>query len=398
MKSSLDLSFAGFSLANARALAQASAAAYRQHCGIGDAGVPPSSGAASSECLDVPQFLKTGLHPHVAAPEDGRTPLGSRVPPTPQCAVRSVAAGSPGIIAEIPATGPAPVEISAKATDTRVLLTEYDDCTVIAFRGTADLRNWITDAEFGFRRIPGAPVSDRLKPGEVSVPAGAGDACGASRLQAGAPMRVHRGFLTAVDSVIGEIVEELKRGSVKSVAAPNPSTLQPSNPSTVPPLVLTGHSLGGALAVLAAHILAAQGFNIHSVYTFGQPRVGDANFAARYNAALAGRVTPCAPPGTTTDDGGQGTARPTLGDRTFRIVNANDLVPRLPGWLMGYRHCGQNCFINLTGSLIFNPSLFTLLTTDLLGLYRAYRKLDDVLLEDHCLTRYLAALGRPDVL
>jgi triacylglycerol lipase len=132
-------------------------------------------------------------------------------------------------------------------------------------------------------------------------------------------------------------------------------------------LVVTGHSLGGALAVLAADILNAQGFLIHSVYTFGQPRVGDATFAARYNM--------------------------TLGQRTFRIVNSNDLVPRLPGWLMGYRHCGQHFFITAAGALIFNPSLFTLLTTDFVGLYRAYRKLDGVVIEDHFMKRYIAALN-----
>ena len=348
-------------------------------------------------------------------------------------------------------------DISNRVTDTHASVAVYDDCTVIAFRGTKDLRNWITDAEFG-------------------------------KVHYGPTTRVHRGFLAAVDSVIGEIVQSQLVGprdaadlplggtgdGVGDVAPPvgtagrMPASTAGGTPAATPlvltghslggavgggadcspgagssgrrsapslplgvtghslgsvvgggadcspgagssgrrsapslplggtghslggavgggadcspgagssgrrsapslPLVVTGHSLGGALAVLAADILNAQGFLIHSVYTFGQPRVGDATFAARYNM--------------------------TLGQRTFRIVNSNDLVPRLPGWLMGYRHCGQHFFITAAGALIFNPSLFTLLTTDFVGLYRAYRKLDGVVIEDHFMKRYIAALN-----
>jgi len=38
------------------------------------------------------------------------------------------------------------------------------------------------------------------------------------------------------------------------------------------PIVFTGHSLGGAIAINAAKILDAEGFNIDSVVTFGAPR------------------------------------------------------------------------------------------------------------------------------
>ncbi|MFI9012298.1 lipase family protein [Actinosynnema sp. NPDC053489] len=68
----------------------------------------------------------------------------------------------------------------------------------------------------------------------------------------------------------------------------------------------TGHGLGGALAMLAAarlHFedprLAARG-----VYTFGQPRTCDKSLADAYDKALAGR--------------------------TFRVVNNNDVVARVP--------------------------------------------------------------------
>jgi hypothetical protein len=63
----------------------------------------------------------------------------------------------------------------------------------------------------------------------------------------------------------------------------------------------TGHSLGGALAVLAAAILNPQ---VTTVYTYGQPRVGDQAFSEAYDQAL--------------------------GNVTFRYVNNFDLVPHLP--------------------------------------------------------------------
>lgn len=44
-------------------------------------------------------------------------------------------------------------------------------------------------------------------------------------------------------------------------------------------LVITGHSLGGALAVHAATDLVYSGLRpVHKVYTFGQPRVGNKQF------------------------------------------------------------------------------------------------------------------------
>jgi triacylglycerol lipase len=73
-------------------------------------------------------------------------------------------------------------------------------------------------------------------------------------------------------------------------------------------LWLTGHSLGGALAMLAANELFSRAERgaapIAGVYTFGQPRVGNAGFRDAYDTLLKGR--------------------------TFRIVHGDDVVPRIP--------------------------------------------------------------------
>jgi triacylglycerol lipase len=69
-------------------------------------------------------------------------------------------------------------------------------------------------------------------------------------------------------------------------------------------LYVTGHSLGAALATLAAPALAAQTTLPRPiVYTFAGPRAGNPLFASRYDEAVA---------------------------TSWRVFNTNDEVPRLP--------------------------------------------------------------------
>jgi hypothetical protein len=82
------------------------------------------------------------------------------------------------------------------------------------------------------------------------------------------------------------------------------------------PIFVTGHSLGGALAVLCAEKINATHFGrIRAVYTFGMPRPGDAAFATAYNQLL--------------------------GMRTYRLVYGNDVVPTVAPSFLGFRHVGR---------------------------------------------------------
>jgi triacylglycerol lipase len=82
------------------------------------------------------------------------------------------------------------------------------------------------------------------------------------------------------------------------------------------PLFITGHSLGGALAILAARYAAKERNHApRAVYGFGTPRVGGATFRDRYNDSL--------------------------GDTTYRHVHGRDLVARVPMSFLGYRHVGH---------------------------------------------------------
>lgn len=83
-------------------------------------------------------------------------------------------------------------------------------------------------------------------------------------------------------------------------------------------VVVTGHSLGGAVATLAAAYLREDG-HAADLYTYGSPRVG--------NRAFVQFVTD--------QPGGE-----------YRITHADDPVPRLPPILFNYRHTSPEYWID----------------------------------------------------
>jgi hypothetical protein len=101
---------------------------------------------------------------------------------------------------------------------------------------------------------------------------------------------VHRGFKKALDVVWDEIATELKDPALKDV-----------------PLFMTGHSLGAALATLAAARHTPR-----AVYTFGSPLVGNQAFVNTLN-----------------------------GVPIHRVVDDIDGVTFVPPPLLGYVHVGQ---------------------------------------------------------
>ena len=110
---------------------------------------------------------------------------------------------------------------------------------------------------------------------------------------------LHTGFQKAVETVLPEILKAFAKR-----AAP------------AQPVFFTGHSLGGALAIVAASLVTIEPKVQVVVYTFGSPRTGDAKFFADYEKDLGGS--------------------------TFRLINGTDIVPTVPPSLSGgYRHVGQ---------------------------------------------------------
>ena len=222
--------------------------------------------------------------------------------------------------------------LESPATDTGVLFADIGDAIVLAFRGTRNLRDWITDAQFFKRPLSGT---------------NSGDA------------KVHTGFYRGFDSILSNIIGNL---------LPDGFTAKAS----VKPLIITGHSLGGALASLAAFFLSRQGFNVRAVYTFASPRVGNAAWRAAYTAEC--------------------------GDRSFRIACAGDLVPLVPGIFTpirdGYRHVGMEVLLN--GSrMMMAPSHYIEMAMDGWKAYRAIKAGDiDFILYFHSIDQdYIASLA-----
>jgi len=221
-------------------------------------------------------------------------------------------------------------------TDTHVLIGESADYLILAFRGTASIRNWITDSEF--ERVNLVACED----GSIS--------------------KVHKGFERALNSVWERIYARLGGSQVFNV-------------QNCKPIFVTGHSLGGALAILAALTLHRNGFQVAQVYTFGQPRVGNGDFKRRYEKFL--------------------------GNRTFRVVYEEDIVarvPHLPAWHDPYRHVGTEVFLPaISGEApLIDPSIWSLLASDVWGIYRAFciskfaGAIDPI--QDHHINNYTSAL------
>ena len=120
-------------------------------------------------------------------------------------------------------------------TDTRVMIAG----NVVAFAGTDSKKNVLTD----------------LRMNDMAF-----EACGARHT------RVHAGFLRAWTSVRERVIAALPADG---------------------PIACVGHSLGGALAVLAALDITCTLQKTCTVATFGAPQVGDEMFADEFNARVS---------------------------------------------------------------------------------------------------------------
>jgi len=165
------------------------------------------------------------------------------------------------------------------------------DCHLLAFRGTKVPQDWMSDL-----------------------------ACTPVRFEwvfTGAPPigEIHAGFGHCLSDGLSDII----------------AGLAPRDPKK--PLLVTDHSLGGALAALVAACFAVLGSSVppvSTVYTFGQPRIGLHTFCNTYDRILAGKLV--------------------------RFVNKRDLVPRVPFRNWDYSDEGTMIHFDDAG----NPSLQSL--------------------------------------
>jgi triacylglycerol lipase len=205
----------------------------------------------------------------------------------------------------------------ASGWSTQAFTARSDDVHYIAFRGSEQVADWLTNARF----LP------------------------TSREQG---VHIHSGFITALDEVWGELASALRTDPL--------------------PVVVTGHSLGGALASLAALRLAITGHAVAGVVTFGQPRTGHADFRRLYDSLLAGV--------------------------TLRFVNHIDLVTRVPLLAQNYRHVGRRMYFDEVGELHEDASAWQIARDDLRYRFRHLGSISSIGIAPHLLPEYRSKLNR----
>eukprot|EP00898_Chlorokybus_atmophyticus_P000968 jgi/Chlat1/1872/Chrsp141S02177 len=271
--------------------------------------------------------------------------------------------------------------IEDKTTDTHVLVAKSADRLVIAFRGTSSLINAHSNAKFALIELPTArPLNTQRSDAvaisiqDASLRGSQGQHEDTAAQEAVEQAAVHiRSTATGTARVLkmwGRRVakQEVKKvhtgfcGAWQSVAAQVLNVVETEQRSKRLPVLVCGHSLGGALAMLCAYDLRMHASVLPGelfVYTFGAPRVGNLALAAQYNSLVP---------------------------NTFRLVHARDTVTKVPLVVFGFKHAGRVVLLNARNSdLLVDPAW-----TDLAILHN----LASSSTQYHLLVRYRDALER----
>jgi triacylglycerol lipase len=169
---------------------------------------------------------------------------------------------------------------------------------IVAFRGSEELSDWVAN----MNRLMDKSLCKNYK------------------------VSLHGGFCNYLNKIWKPYNDPKGRPEAKGIKAIVQEEMKDSPKS----LWFTGHSLGGAAATLAAIscVWEAPPIEVTGVYTYGQPRVGGLRFAKLYNEQLK--------------------------LKTFRFVNNNDVVTKVPTWapLFFFTHVGQIKYITQDGEIL----------------------------------------------
>jgi len=157
-----------------------------------------------------------------------------------------------------------------------------DSSIYVAYRGSQTISNWITNLE---------TTKSKYK----------GSCCGKTSCE------VHHGFYSAEQTVFPGVLTEVKR-----LLALYPTYK----------VKCTGHSLGAALAQITCMDLVNAGISVNRIYNFGQPRIGNSDYASCASATVA----------------------------TERVTHLKDTVPHIPYESWGFVHELREAYESTTTS------------------------------------------------
>ena len=191
--------------------------------------------------------------------------------------------------------------------NTQAWIATNESHIVVAFRGTEKptaiegLKDWLLTNAMNLLVVP----EGRL---------------GTDLAAAGVGARFHQGFVEAIAEIWPAVLSGVEEEMAKAER----------------PLWVTGHSLGGALALFAAWLLTRKMINVHQIYTFGAPMIDNQVAIDAFNREFKGKL--------------------------FRYTNQPDPVPRLPMYSLlanEFVHCEEERLLdtgadNPTDSLVKN--------------------------------------------
>jgi len=202
--------------------------------------------------------------------------------------------------------------ITDKATDTHALIIDGGDRLVVAFKGTTSAQNLKTDLRISHMRASGL-LPTRIG-GESAEEDEQSRAVPLFHSRQWSKAQIHRGFASAYASIAPRLITKLQSLLIERRR----------------PVFLTGHSLGGALAMICS-------FDVHTrlglpaseilVSTFGAPRAANESFRSVYDSHI-----------------------PTC----WRVVVGPDVVAKLPK--VGYKHVGKKVLLTRDGELFLDPN------------------------------------------
>jgi hypothetical protein len=182
------------------------------------------------------------------------------------------------------------------AGNTQAYVATNDDHIVVAFRGT--------EAPTSLEGVKDWLLTDAMN--LLMVPEGR---LGTDLAAAGVGARFHQGFVDAIAAIWDPVYQAVDK-EMKAAERP---------------LWITGHSLGGALALLAAWLFLRRMIPVHQIYTFGGPMIGNPLAVSAFDREFAGKI--------------------------FRYVNVPDPVPQLPTVSLvanQYAHCQKEMSLGAT--------------------------------------------------